>query len=345
DDVILFSRQMYTMEKSGIPLLRSLAGLQESASKPAVAQMINELRTNLDAGRELSASMARQPGVFSEFYLSMIRVGELTGRLSEVFLRLFQHLEFEKDVRARIIAALRYPTFVLVAMGAALIVINVFVIPVFAKVFAGFKAELPLITRILIGFSNWMVNSAPLLIFASIIAILGIRAYVRTQQGRYRWDKLKLRLPISGDIVLKSTLARFARSFAIASESGVPVVQAMTVLSRTVDNSYIGARIEEMRDGISRGESLLRCAQLSGVFTPIVLQMIAVGEETGAIDKLMSDIADMYERETDYAIKGLSAAIEPILLVIMAGLVLILALGVFLPLWNLGNAAMGRGGG
>jgi MSHA biogenesis protein MshG len=171
-----------------------------------------------------------------------------------------------------------------------------------------------------------------------------VRAYVRTPAGRYNWDARKLKLPIVGEIVLKATLARFARSFALSSQSGVPLVQALTVVAQTVDNAFIGSRIEQMRDGIERGESISRCAAATGVFTPVVLQMISVGEETGELDNLLFEIAGMYERETDYNIKGLSAAIEPILLAVIGVLVLLLALGVFLPLWNLGGAAMGKGG-
>jgi MSHA biogenesis protein MshG len=225
------------------------------------------------------------------------------------------------------------------------VILNIFVIPVFAKVFAGFHAELPLITRGLLGFSAWMLAWWPLLIGAAIGVGMLVRAYLRTPKGRYAWDSRKLKLPIVGEIILKATLARFARSFALSSQSGVPLVQALTVVAQTVDNAFIGSRIEQMRDGIERGESISRCAAATGVFTPVVLQMIAVGEETGELDNLLFEIADMYERETDYNIKGLSAAIEPLLLAVIAVLVLLLALGVFLPLWNLGQAAMGKGGG
>jgi len=216
---------------------------------------------------------------------------------------------------------------------------------VFAKVFAGFHAELPLITRGLLAFSAWMIAWWPALLLLLAGAFVGVRAYLRTAEGRYRWDSRKLKLPIVGEIILKATLSRFARSFALSNQSGVPLVQGLTVVAQTVDNAFIGSRIEQMRDGIERGESISRCAAATGVFTPVVLQMIQVGEETGELDALMFEIAEMYERDTDYAIKGLSAAIEPILLAVIAVLVLLLALGVFLPLWNMGQAAMGRGGG
>ena len=344
EDVLVFSRQMYTLNKAGVPILRSFAGLQASATKPSMVEMIKDIRASLDQGRELSAALLRYNKVFDTFYISMIKIGEMTGQLTQVFLRLSEHMEFERDVRERIKQALRYPLFVLIAMAIAVVILNIFVIPIFAKVFAGFHAELPLITRGLLGFSAWMLAWWPLLLAGTFLAIVALRAYLRTASGRYRWDALKLRLPVAGDIILKATLARFARSFALSSQSGVPLVQALTVVAQTVDNTFIGSRIEQMRDGIERGETISRCAAAAGVFTPAVMQMIAVGEETGALDSLLFEIAEMYERETDYNIKGLSAAIEPILLTVIAALVLLLALGVFLPLWSLGQAAQGRGG-
>lgn len=345
EDVLIFSRQMYTLNKAGVPILRAFAGLQSSTDKPAMVEVLKDVRASLDQGRDMATSLSRHPKVFGPFYVAMVRVGELTGRLTEVFLRLAEHLEFERDTRARIKQAMRYPTFVIVAMLIAVVIINLFVLPVFAKVFAGFNAQLPLITRGLLGFSSWMITWWPALLALAGAAFVLVRSYLQNPQGRYNWDRRKLELPIVGPIILKATLARFARSFALSSQSGVPLVQALAVVAQTVDNAYIAARIEQMRAGIERGESISRCAAATGVFTPVVLQMMTVGEETGELDALLFEIAEMYERDTDYAIKGLSSAIEPILLVFIGVLVLFLALGVFLPLWNLGQAAMGRGGG
>ncbi len=243
-------------------------------------------------------------------------------------------------MKQRVKTALRYPIFVVVAMTLAMAVINLFVIPAFAKVYAGFNAELPLMTRILLGTSNFSVQYWPLLLALLVGAVLGFRMYVGTVRGRYQWDRFKLRLPIVGKIMQKGTLARFARSFALSSKSGVPIVQGMNVVAQTVDNAYISARIEQMRDGVERGESILRVATTTGVFTPVVLQMIAVGEETGEIDTLMDEVAEMYEREVDYELKTLSSQIEPILILGLGILVLILALGVFLPIWDLGKVAL-----
>jgi MSHA biogenesis protein MshG len=286
--------------------------------------------------------MRRHPSVFSNFYISLIRVGESTGMLQEVFLRLYEHLEFEKQARERIKSALRYPVFVVVAMAVAVAIINVVVIPAFAKLFQGFNAPLPLMTRWIIGVSDITVHYWPLLLALTIGAGLGFRFWISTPEGRFTWDRLKLRLPIAGPIITKASLARFARSFALSTKSGVPVMQGLASVAEVVDNAYLAQRIEKMRDGVQRGESVLRTSVASGIFTPVVLQMIAVGDETGELDDLMLEVAELYEREVDYDIKTLAAQIEPILIVFLGVMVLILALGVFLPIWDLSRVALRR---
>lgn len=339
-DIMLFSRQMYTLLKAGVPIMRALAGLRESTHNHAMKEVLKDIRESLDSGRELSAALHRHPGVFNGFYVSMVRVGETTGKLEEVFLRLFYYLEFEKTTKDKIKAAMRYPSFVVIAMAVAIVIINLFVIPAFAKVYQGFNAELPLMTRVLIAGSNLTVQYWPLMLAALIGAIYGFRLYVATPLGRYQWDRVKLRLPVVGSIVEKATLARFARSYALASSSGVPAVQGLAVVAQVVDNDFIAKKIEGIRAGVERGDSILRTAAASGVFTPVVLQMVAVGEETGELDDLMQEVAEMYEREVAYEVDNLSAKIEPILIVFLGVLVLILALGVFLPIWDLGKAAL-----
>jgi MSHA biogenesis protein MshG len=336
-DLMLFSRQMHALLKAGVPIMRALAGLQESTGNKVFAEVISDLREGLDAGRELSASLKRHPKVFSPFYVNMVSIGEMTGRLEEIFLRLFHHLEFEKFMAEQVKAATRYPTFVLMTMGAAIIVINVFVIPAFAKAYKGMHAKLPWLTQMLIGFSDFMTTWWPLLLCGALGSFFGFRYWSRNAAGKLVWDEAKLKIPIAGKIILKATLARFSRSFALASRSGVPIVPALTTVSQTVDNDFIAKKILEMREGVERGESVLRTAAASRVFTPVVLQMIAVGEESGALDELMQEIADMYQREVEYELKTLSSQIEPILIVSLGVLVLILALGVFLPIWDLGS--------
>lgn len=341
-DLMLFSRQMYTLLKAGVPIMRALAGLEESMINPAFKAVVADLRASLDSGRELSAALRRHPQVFSNFYVNLVRVGESTGLLQDVFLRLYEHLEFEKETRERIKTALRYPMFVVAAMVVAVAVINVLVIPAFAKLFQGFNAPLPFATRLLIGVSDFTLAYWPLILGAGVAAVLGFRAWTATGPGKLAWDRAKLSLPVAGKIINKSTLARFARSLSLSLKSGVPVVQSLTTVAGVLDNDYLAARIEKMREGVERGESVLRTAVHAGIFTPVVLQMIAVGDETGELDDLLLEVAELYEREVDYEIKTLSAQIEPILVVFLGVIVLILALGVFLPIWDLSRVALRR---
>ncbi len=341
-DVLLFSKQIYTLLKAGVPIMRALTGLQESSTNPAMKNLLQDVRDGLDSGRELSAALARHPRAFGAFYVSMVRVGEMTGRLEEVFIRLFDHMEFERFMKEQVKAALRYPSFVVAAMVFAMIVVNIFVIPTFAKVFKGFGAELPLMTRILLNSSEFTVAWWHTMLFGGIALGFGFSRYIRTRIGRLWWDEFKLKIPVAGTIILKATLARFARSFALAARSGVPIIQALSNVAATVDNAHIARKLDEMRDGVERGESILRTAIRTGVFTPVVIQMIAVGEESGALDDMMQEVADMYQNEVEYELKNLGQKIEPLLIVVLAAMVLVLALGIFLPMWDLGRVATKR---
>jgi MSHA biogenesis protein MshG len=338
-ELLLFSRQMHGLLKAGVPIMRALTGLQDSATNADFRDVLREVRESLDSGRPLSSSL-QKTGVFSPFYIAMVYVGESTGMLEEIFLRLYHHLEFQEFMRSQVKSALRYPIFVIAAMVIAVVIINLFVIPEFAKVYAGFNAKLPLLTRGLIGFSQFMVATWWVMLAAAVAAVFAFRSWTRTQDGRYKWDHMKLRIPLAGKIILKATLARFARSFSLAIRSGVPIVQGLTLVGQTVDNVYVAGQIDKMREGVERGESVLRTASHAGIFTPVVLQMVMVGEESGALDDMMEEIADIYQREVEYELKTLGAQIEPILIVCLGVLVLIMALGVFLPIWDLGQAAM-----
>ena len=342
-DILLFTRQMHTLIKAGVPILRALGSLQDSSGNPAMRAMLHSVRDSLDQGRELSMSLARHPKLFTPFYLSMVRVGEISGRLEEIFLRLFDHMAFERFMREQVKAALRYPAFVVATMMVAMVILNIWVIPEFAKIFAGFRAELPLVTRILIGTSNFFIAWWPAMLAGVFGLSFAFKRSLATVAGRYRWDRFKLSLPIAGKIVRKATLARFARSLALAMRSGVPILQALGNVAQTVDNAWVAKKIDGMREGVERGESLLRAAIASGAFTPVVLQMIAVGEESGALDEMMEEIAGIYQSEVEYELKTLSQQIEPILIVMLGCLVLILALGIFLPMWELGRVAMAKG--
>ncbi|MEK8049204.1 type II secretion system F family protein [Ideonella sp. DXS22W] len=339
-DLMLFSRQLHTLLRSGVPILRALAGLQESSVNPAMKHTLAEVRHSLESGIELSKCLAQQAGVFDAFYVAMVRVGEMTGRLDEVFMRLFAHLEFETLMTQQVKSALRYPMFVISAMVVAVGVINVLVIPAFADVFRSFGAQLPLATRILVASSNFTLQWGWLLLAAAVGGGIGLKRWIATPEGRLAWDRWLLNAPLAGPIVRKATLSRFARSFSLALKSGVPIEQALTIVAQTVDNAWIGRKVEGMREAVERGDTILRAAVATGVFTPVVLQMIAVGEETGAVDELMDEIATLYTSDVQYELKTLSQQIEPILIGFLGVMVLVLALGVFLPMWDLGRVSL-----
>ena len=339
-DVLMFSRQLHTLLKAGVPILRAFAGLEESATSERMKAVLAAVRQSLASGIDLSMALAQHPKVFDGFYVSLVRIGELTGRLDEVLLQLFKHIEFEMALGQQVKSALRYPTFVLAAMVAAVGVINVMVIPAFATVFKGFGAELPLPTRILMATSWFTVHYGWVLVLGAVAGWWGFRRWVATDAGRLLWDRSKLRLPLAGKVIRMGMLARFARSLALSLKSGVPVAESLTVVARTVENRWIGQKVEGMRLSVEHGESILHAAAAAAVFTPIVLQMIGVGEETGAVGELMEEVADLYTNEVQYELKTLGQQIEPVMIIFLGVLVLMLALGVFLPMWDLGRVAI-----
>ncbi len=342
EELIIFCRQMYSLNKAGGPIIRAIGGLAESHRNLYFREVLQDVRSDLEGGQGMAVALNGHPKVFNSLFVSMISVGENTGQLDQAFRQLSVYLELERETRKRIKQATRYPLFVLSAMAVALVVINLFVIPAFSKVFAQFKAELPWATQVLIGTSQFFQDFWWLLALLFGASLYGFFKWIETDAGALKWDQIKLRLPIVGGIFERIALARFTRTFAMMYRAGVPLLQTLSINSASVGNRYIGQAILAMREGIERGEALTRTASASGLFTPLVLQMMAVGEETGALDDLFVEVADFYEQEVDYDLKQLADAIEPILIVAMGIMVLVLALGVFLPMWELGSAAKGR---
>jgi MSHA biogenesis protein MshG len=338
EDLILFTRQMATLLRAGVPLLRGLAGQVESVPNQRLSEALQGVRETVESGRTLADGLELYPDVFSEIFVHMIRVGEASGNLEEVFRRLAGYLEQEKDTRDRTKQALRYPMLVVVAIAVAFVILNVVVIPKFIGLFSGLDAELPLPTRILIGISEFTRSYGWLLVLALIGAFYGLRRYIDTEPGRQAWDRWKLKTPIIGDIFFKLALARFTRTFATTTYSGVPVVEGLNVVSRAVGNRFVGDHVAAMRDGVERGDSLYNTARREGLFPLTVLQMIEVGEETGAVDEMMEQVAEFYEREVDLKIDNLSSLIEPVLIAVIGAMVLLLALGIFLPMWDMARA-------
>ncbi len=339
EELLMFTRQMSALIKSGIPITRAIAGILESIENPLMIRSLRDILEQLESGRSLSIACARHPKVFSTLYISMIQVGENTGRLEESFALMAEYIDRNRRITQNIKTALRYPTTVIVAIAIAMAIVNLFVIPRFAAFFQSNQLELPWQTLVLLNTSEFFVEHWMFVLLALVVAALGFRHYIGTVKGRLRWHRFIVRAPLIGDIMHRSFMARFARSFAMAYSAGVPIVQAMGVIGRSIGNDYIYGYVNGMREGIERGEALTRTAQRTGMFTPVVMQMFAVGEEAGNLDEMMTFIADFYEEEVDYDVKTLSDRIEPLIYVAVGAMVLVLALGIFVPMWDLAQLA------
>ncbi|WP_421867653.1 type II secretion system F family protein [Motiliproteus sp.] len=341
DELIIFSRQMYSLTKAGVPITRAIRGLALSVRNPLLGEILNAIADDLEQGHSLSSAFSKHPKAFSNLYVSLIHVGENTGNLDQAFAEVAKHLELERTTRKNIKSATRYPLFVIIALVGAMFVINLFVIPAFAGVFKSLGAELPWQTQLLISISNFTIDYWYLIFGFLTVALVAFLRYIQTDNGRFRWDRSKLRLPVVGSLFYRIILGRFCRTFALVMRAGIPIEQGLAIVAGAVGNRYIGDKVQGMRRGIERGESFTRTAQQADMFSPLVLQMMAVGEETGGVDELLEESADFYEQEVEYDLKGLASAIEPILIVAIGIMVLVLALGVFLPLWEL-NSSVNR---
>jgi MSHA biogenesis protein MshG len=334
-ELIMFCRQMYTISKAGIPLVKGLRGLAASLRNYTFQTALNDIVDRLETGVELSVAMRSHPKIFNNLFVSMVSVGENSGHLDLVFNQLSEYMARDLHTVKSIKTALRYPTFVLIAISIAMTVINLKVIPAFAGLFAKFGAQLPLPTRILVGISNFFVNYWLYMLVFIVGGSFWLYNYVNSPEGSRWWGEKKLRIIIVGDIIERASLARYARSFGLMLRAGLPISNALELCARAIDNNFLADKIRGIRTGIERGEGLFQTHLVSGMFTPLVLQMISVGEESGQVDTLLAEVAEFYEREVEYDIKLLSDRIEPLMIVIMAGFVTVLALGIFLPMWDM----------
>jgi MSHA biogenesis protein MshG len=339
----LLTRQLANMVRAGMPLLLAIEGIQRSTTNKALAKVLLAVRDDLDRGMDLSAAFARHPKVFDGFYVNMVRVGEGSGRLDEAFQALFKQIEFDRDIKRKVKSATRYPSFVLSALAIGLAVLMMFVIPVFAGTYKNLKADLPAVTKVLISVSTFSREYWWVLLAMGGAGVAVFRKWASTSRGLYAWDRFKTRLPVIGSIIKKSSVARFCRNFAMASRNGVPLVPALELAGRVVGNAFYEQRILQMRRGIERGENFTRVATTAGIFTSMELQMLSVGDATGDVEGMMEQIAQIHAEDVDYEVGKLSETVEPILLGVMGLLVGTLLLGVFSPLWNLGQATLHPG--
>ncbi len=334
-DLVLFTRQMYTITKSGLPLLRGLRGLAASTHNAVLREALGDVLTSLEAGRDLATSFARHPTIFPTLYVSIIRVGEATGTLEKSFQRMGEYLTQDQDMQDRMKSAMRYPAIVILAIGVAMAILTTFVIPRFAPVFAALGDDIPLPTKIIMVTSSFAHDYWYVVLGGIALLAFLVRGYVSTDDGRYKWHRFKLRLPVVGKLTHEAILSRVCRSLSISLAAGMSMTQTLAVIARSSGNDYMSEQILRLRDCVERGDSLSRASATVGMFPPLVLQMMGVGEETGELDTLLDEVAGFYEREVDFALKNLTSAIEPLLIVAVGGMVLILALGIFLPLWNM----------
>ncbi len=334
-DLVLFCRQMHTITRTGLPLLRGLTGLMQTTHNEILKDALIDIIAGLESGRALANTFSAHPKIFSRLFVSLVEIGEATGTLDVAFQRLYEYLSMDQDVRDRVKSAVRYPIMVLIAVAIALGIITVFVIPNFGPIFRALGDNIPLPTKIILGVSNFVVNSWMLMLGAAIAVYAGISSYIKTEAGRLNWDRLKLKVPVTGVIVRNAALSRISRSLAVSLDAGLPINETLNTVSDSIGNTWLGGRMSALGEGIERGASLSSTAAATGLFTPLILQMIALGEETGALPELMNEVSDYYKREVDYDLENLSAALEPILIVSVGAIVLILALGVFLPMWDM----------
>ena len=333
--LVLVTRQLATLVKAGMPLLRALHTIADQLEPGLMQDVIAAVAADVEAGVKLSEALAAHPKWFPVFYVNMVRAGEMGGLLDEILKRLAELLEKQARLRDRVRSALMYPAFVMVAAVGILIVLMAFVVPTFMGMFAELGSDLPLITRLLVAACTivrqwwWIVAAA--LIGAGML----IRAWFGTPAGRQLRDRGLLHAPVFGSLVERLLVARFARTLGTLITSGVPILSALETVRGTVTNVVIDQALQDVEQSLKGGESLARPMELSGVFPPLVTRMIALGEETGQLDRMLMQVADSYDEEVEVQLAGLTQLLEPLLIVFVGGIVGFIVIAMFLPLMSL----------
>jgi len=330
-----FTRHFSTLQKAGIPILSTLTALKEQTRNPFLKKVIGQICVDIEGGLSLSVAMEKYPQVFNKMYVNMVKIGETSGRLSEILERLAVLGEHDERIRMRIKSATRYPVIIISVLALGFIVLTTFVVPRFANIFSQFKAELPFPTRVLIGINFIITKFWWLIIMLVIIAVFGSLRVIRTEKGRLKWDALKLKIPVFGPLILKLIISRFTKITSILLASGVSILSVLDLAAEGVGNVVVAQVINQIKASVNQGKGMLMPMKESKMFPPIVLQMVSAGEETGKLSELLSHVADYYDEQVDYTISNLVSLIEPILIFVLGCTVLFLALGIFLPMWNL----------
>ncbi len=331
----LFCRQFHSLMKAGIPLMRAINGLAQSCDHLLLKKALLSMQPALMDGVSLSTAMSAYPRLFPPLFLAMIQVGENTGRLDRCLWQLAHYYDQDSNTTRQVRAALRYPSFVFMALVMAMGVIHIKVIPPFARLFERFDVPLPWPTQLLMSVSNGLLDYGVTIFLISFVLIVGFLTWRHTDSGKLIWKKSRLRWPVFGSLWHRALLGRFSHALALMLRAGVPMHQALLLSNHVVDNRYLQTQLTTLRQGVEQGQSLTQMSQQLAIFPPLVQQMLAVGEETGQLDDLLLEIADFYDKEVTYQLASLTAKLEPILLLLVSLLVLLLAMGIFLPMWNL----------
>jgi len=339
NDIIVFTRQLVTLLKAGVPLLSCLEALVTQSDNEDMKELIQTLYVDIESGLSFSDALAKHPKQFSELYINSIKAGEMGGALDEVLMRLTELMEHDQETRARIKSAMRYPMIVVISLVLAFIALMLLVVPNFIDLFEKMNVELPMPTKLLIGFHSLLVNYWYAMIAAIVLMIIGFKQWVKTESGAYQWDNVMLNVPVLGNLNLKTAMSRFTRMFETLNSSGLPILQTLDITAKTVGNLIIGKEIEKAAMGVLQGEGLAGPLSRGSIFPPMVVRMIAIGEQSGSLDTMLTNISEHYDTEVEYAVKNLTSMIEPILTVGVGAIVLFLALAIFLPMWDLTSMA------
>src|SRR5947207_1043520 len=342
-----FTRQLATLVDAGLPLLRGLRVLEKQEKNPTLKNIIGELALSIEGGSTFSEGLAQHPKVFNRLFVNMVKAGELGGVLEVVLARLSEFMEKAQKIKGKVIAAMFYPCAVLVVATAILIILMVKVVPSFKAVFEGMMEgrSLPAFTRLVLGISG-MVKDNLLVTLGIVVAFLVVfNLFIRTKFGRRAWDKLKLKMPVIGPVVSKVAISRFTRTLGTLVSSGVPILQALTIVKETAGNVVISNAVNSVHESVKEGETITAPLEASGIFPPMVISMVDVGEQTGALPEMLLKIADNYDDEVDNAVAAMTSLLEPIMIVFLAVIVGSIVIAMFLPLIELMNRVGGETGG
>ncbi|MCK4303323.1 MAG: type II secretion system F family protein [Candidatus Eisenbacteria sp.] len=342
-ELAIFTRQFSTMIDSGLPLVQCLDILSKQTERAAFRAVITDVMHDVEAGTTLAEALAKQPHVFDTLYVNMVDAGEAGGILDKILGRLATYIEKAEALKRKVKSAMTYPAVVFCVAGAAMVFMLLVIIPVFADVFANFGGQLPLPTRIVVSLSDFVKSSWWIIGGFLVGAIFSVKRYRKTEQGARRIDAFMLRIPVMGDLVLKSSIARFTRTLGTMISSGVAILAGLDVTARTAGNKIIEDAIQATKASIREGETIAEPLRAAGVFPPMVVQMIAVGEETGALDKMLEKIANFYDDEVNTAVDTLTSIIEPVMIVVMGVMVGGMVVAMYLPMFKLINVVAGSG--